>query len=76
MKDQCLYRTIFTMTVHAGFIPTSLYSELASACTGKRCCFCRLSERVIGFVYDNHMVIFWESTVGTESAKVQSFHKK
>ena len=50
------------------FHPTSLYSELATACTGKRWCFCRLSvvflclsERFIRFVYDNHMVICWES---------------
>ena len=57
--------TVFTMSVHAGFIPTSLYSKLVSACAGKRWCFCRFSERFIGFVYGNHMVICWESTVGT-----------
>ena len=60
---------VFTMSVHAGFIPTSLYLELASAGTGKRWRFCRFSERFIGFVYDNHMAICWENTVGTKSAK-------
>ena len=64
---------VFTMSVHQGFIPTLLYSELASACTGNRWCFCTFSERFIGFVYDNHVVICWESTVGTKSAKPTIF---
>ena len=68
-KTSIIQLTVFTMSLHAGFIPTSLYSELASACTGKRWCFCRFSEHFIGFVYDNHMVICWENTAGSKSGK-------
>ena len=68
-KTVLIQLTVFSMAVHAGFIPTSLYSELASACSGKRWCFCTFSERFIGCVYDNHVVICWESTVGTKIGK-------
>ena len=74
--------TVFPMTVHAGFIlhrfiQNWLLHVLAKDCVSVGCLllfFC-LSERFIGFAYDNHMAICWESTVVSKVRKVQRFHK-
>ena len=68
--------TVFTMSVHVGFIPKSLYFELASACTVKIWCFCRFSERFLGFVYNNYMVTCWESTGAIKSARSKKVLQK
>ena len=72
--------TVFPMTVHACFILHSLIQnwflhELAKDSVSVGCLllfFC-LSDRFIGFAYDNHMVICWESTVGIKSEKSTKF---
>ena len=63
--------TIFTMTVHAGFIPHRfirnwLLHVLAKDSVSVGCLFCFSSVCLNGlfaFVYDNHINIGWESTV-------------
>ena len=72
--------TVFPMTVHAGFIlhrfiQNWLLHVLAKDCVSVGCLllfFC-LSKRFIGFAYDSHVVICWESTVGIKSAKSTKF---
>ena len=72
--------TVFPMTVHAGFILHRFIQnwrlhvlEKDGVSVGCLLLFFCLSERFIGFAYDNHMVICWESTVGIKSAKSTKF---
>ena len=62
-RPMLIQLTIFTMTVHAGFIPIRFIRNWLLHVLGCLFLFSACLNVLFAFVYDNHMGIGWESTV-------------